>query len=217
MKKSKVLLICIASSLLAGVFGYLIGINYSDEIRLNKQEKNIVGSYKTTTWNGKDAALIIDGDKTCIHPSKGSNCKWKILEDNIIILSVPGNEYKSTYIELYINEKLNKEDIELIMTFINNNSRVGPDGNRGQYYGVHHTEYNEEKNMIRLDVEQNYQIDDISKNLESLPNIKDFPIAFTIKKIEKYKGGIFDTTEDIEVRIVDKGLMLSGHFFEKLK
>ena len=47
--------------------------------------------------------------------------------------------------------------------------------------------------------------------------MKGLSTTFSIKKIKKYIGETFDTTEDIEVRIVDKGLMLSGHFFKKLK
>lgn len=214
MKKTKILLICIVSSLLTGIVGYIIGINYSDEIRLNKQEKNIVGTYKTTTWNGKDAALVLDKDKTCIYPSGSSKCTWKVTDNNVII-TINTEEYKESYIEMYLNEKLSSDNISILINLIKDNSG-GVNGSQDPYYGISGIFYEPEDNLIKMYAKEKY-IDTIVDNLKKLPTLKDLPITFSIKSIEKHIGGTFETKEDIDVRIVDKGLMLYGHFFEKVK
>ena len=43
------------------------------------------------------------------------------------------------------------------------------------------------------------------------------PITFSVKTINRYVGGSYETTEDVGVMIVDGGIMLSGFFFERVK
>lgn len=94
MKKINIILICIIISLISGIIGFFLGINIKDEIKLNKAEKDIVGTYKTSTWNGGDAVLVLNEDKTCIHPT-GSKGKW-YLEDNKLYLEI---EYNHSYMD----------------------------------------------------------------------------------------------------------------------
>ena len=213
MKDKRNIIICIIASMLSAAIGFIIGISVNIDLSDNNE---YVGTYKTSGWNGdEEVVLVLDKDNTCIHPSKGSNCKWKVSESNIITLTVPTQEYKSTYIEMYLNEQLSDENINLLIEFIKNSGYI-TNGKKGKFYGVGHIEYNKEQNMLRLYVDEEY-IDTIASNLETLPQTKNLPMTFSIKKIEKSIGGTFDTTEDISVRVVDGGVMMHGFFFEKIK
>lgn len=214
MKNKKNIIICIVASMISAAVGFIIGISININLLDNTE---YVGTYKTSGWNGdEEVVLVLDKDNTCIHPSKGSNCKWKVSESNIITLTVPTQEYKPTYIEVYLNEQLSEEDINFLIQLINNNSGWGWNNTKGEFYGVNNVSYKEDKNMIRLDTDEEY-VEDIIKKIEALPNKKGLTIEFSIKSIDKTIGGTFDTTEDISVRVVDGGVMMHGFFFEKIK
>lgn len=135
MKKINVVLICVIIALVSGIIGFVIGIN-----RNSKNESNLVGTYKTNEWNGKEAVLVLQKDKTMIHPM-GYNGTWLIDAGKLYI------EYD------YIDTVAQSAD-EMIAMFSEENKQTS---------------------------EKNY------------------------KKHEKQ-----------EITIVDGGLMLSGHFFEKV-
>lgn len=84
MKKINIILICIIIALISGIIGFTIGMNVkgnctSSSVTQQNDENNIVGTYKTNTWNGKEAVLVLNKDKTMIHPT-GSKGIW-LLED----------------------------------------------------------------------------------------------------------------------------------------
>ena len=88
MKNINVILICIIVALVSGIGGFFIGTNVKENITTdsleikkdkNSDENNLVGTYKTNTWNGKEAVLVLNEDKTMIHPT-GSRGTW-LLED----------------------------------------------------------------------------------------------------------------------------------------
>lgn len=83
MNKLSVVLLCIIFVLVGGICGFFI----SNHMNSNQDSKNeIVGTYKTSTWNGKEAVLILNKDKTCIHPS-GTAGTWSA-EDNKLYVEV---------------------------------------------------------------------------------------------------------------------------------
>ena len=89
MKKG-IIIICVIISIISGGIGFFIGINMNDN-NLNKNEKEMIGTYRTNSWNGdKEAVLILNSDKTCILPT-GSKGTWYIEGNNIYL------EYGSTY------------------------------------------------------------------------------------------------------------------------
>lgn len=63
---------------------FIVGLGVLTAIYYN--QNRMVGTYKTTTWNGKDGVLVINRDKTCIHPS-GNNGTWYV-ESNILYLEL---------------------------------------------------------------------------------------------------------------------------------
>lgn len=76
MNKTNMILICVTIALISGIIGFIIGINFkgNNEINLSpvsikNEERNLVGTYKTNTWNGKEAVIALKSDKTMICPN----------------------------------------------------------------------------------------------------------------------------------------------------
>lgn len=89
MKNINIVLVCIIIALISGGIGFMLGMNVKTSITTsnsleiqdnkNNDENNLVGTYKTNTWNGKEAVLVLNADKTMIHPT-GNRGIW-LLED----------------------------------------------------------------------------------------------------------------------------------------
>ena len=63
-------------ALISGIIGFIIGINFkgnneinSSSVSMKNEEKNLVGTYRTNTWNGKEAVIALKSDKTMICPN----------------------------------------------------------------------------------------------------------------------------------------------------
>ena len=76
MNKTNMILICIIIALISGIIGFIIGINFkgnneinSSSVSMKNEEKNLVGTYKTNAWNGKEAVIALKSDKTMICPN----------------------------------------------------------------------------------------------------------------------------------------------------
>ena len=76
MNKTNMILICIIIALISGIIGVIIGINFkgnneinSSSVSMKNEEKNLVGTYRTNTWNGKEAVIALKSDKTMICPN----------------------------------------------------------------------------------------------------------------------------------------------------
>ena len=76
MNKTNMILICVTIALISRIIGFIIGINFkgNNEINLSSvsiknEERNLVGTYKTNTWNGKEAVIALKSDKTMICPN----------------------------------------------------------------------------------------------------------------------------------------------------
>lgn len=76
MNKTNMILICIIIALISGIIGFIIGINFkgnneinSSSVSMKNEEKNLVGTYKTNTWNGKEAVIALKSNKTMICPN----------------------------------------------------------------------------------------------------------------------------------------------------
>ena len=69
MNKTSIIMLCIICVLVGGICGFFISNNMelNQSANSNQESKNdMVGTYKTTTWNGKDAVLVLNADGTCI-------------------------------------------------------------------------------------------------------------------------------------------------------
>ena len=73
MNKTNMILICIIIALISGIIGFVIGMNVkrsnSNIISVKNEEKNLIGTYKTSSWNGKEAVLVLNEDGTMIYPT----------------------------------------------------------------------------------------------------------------------------------------------------
>ena len=74
MNKTNMILICIIIALVSGIIGFIIGMNVKESNGINSssvknEEQNLVGTYKTNTWNGKEAIIALKSDKTMICPN----------------------------------------------------------------------------------------------------------------------------------------------------
>lgn len=76
MNKTNMILICVTIALISGIIGFIIGINFKENNEINlssvsikNEERNLVGTYKTNTWNGKEAVIALKSDKTMICPN----------------------------------------------------------------------------------------------------------------------------------------------------
>ena len=81
-------------------------------VSVNNEEKNLVGTYKTNTWNGKEAVIALMNDKTMICPN--GNGTWSFEDGKLYIeyeFEVPQitedgrQEYKKT---------LNKQEVMIV-------------------------------------------------------------------------------------------------------
>lgn len=119
MNKTNMLLICIIIALVSGIIGFKIGMNVKENnetnlssVSVNNEEKNLVGTYKTNTWNGKEAVIALMNDKTMICPN--GNGTWSFEDGKLYIeyeFEVPQitedgrQEYKKT---------LNKQEVMIV-------------------------------------------------------------------------------------------------------
>lgn len=76
MNKTNMVLICIIVALVSGIIGFTVGINIkgnnvinSSSVSVKDEESDIIGTYKTNTWNGKEAIIALKSDKTMICPN----------------------------------------------------------------------------------------------------------------------------------------------------
>ena len=90
MNKTNMILICITIALISGIIGFIIGINFkgnneinSSSVSMKNEERNLVGTYKTNTWNGKEAVIALKSDKTMICPN-GSGT-WSFEDSKLYI------------------------------------------------------------------------------------------------------------------------------------
>jgi hypothetical protein len=93
MKKSNVAMLCVIFLLVGAIGGFFISNS------LNSEPKNdMVGTYKTSTWNGKDATLVLNADGTCFYPS-GCDGTWRVEGEKVVLdcpeLAVPSLDISS--------------------------------------------------------------------------------------------------------------------------
>ena len=114
MKKN--IVICIIIALVFGVIGFIIGLNFKDSFTLDKKEKDLVGTYRTQDWNGKEGIIVLNKDKTCVHPL-GYTGTWFIEDDKLYMdvnfPTITSNKEKIMFYETF--EKTEKKKIEVLV------------------------------------------------------------------------------------------------------
>ena len=116
MNKTNIVLICIIIALVSGIIGFIIGMNVkvnneTNSNSTNTEEKNFVGTYKTNTWNGKEAVLVLNTDGTMIYPT-GARGTWALEDGKLYV------EFETTYSyadgEIHTETKNNKMEINIV-------------------------------------------------------------------------------------------------------
>ena len=107
MKRINIILLCVVIALVFGFLGFLIGININDKLNITNLEKDLVGTYKTNEWNGKEAVLVLQKDKTMIHPN-GYRGTWYIENEKLFVeyeIDIPTFEGNSQSTETTKNKQ----------------------------------------------------------------------------------------------------------------
>ncbi len=99
MKKRILTYIIVA--LVSAILGFLIGTNNNVFNGIG----NISGTYRTNSWNGEEAVLILNKDYTCIYPT-GDEGIWSV-DGNIIYIEIKSS-YSYADGEVHTVESLNK-------------------------------------------------------------------------------------------------------------
>ena len=195
MKNKKLILISVIVSSITFVIGILIGlgINTSDELKYKKV--NVAGTYRTSSWNGKEAVVALKSDKTCMYPNNSNQCEWSLSDDIIsIVISKEVNE--DCNIKVYMKDGITTEERATLNSKLNGIEEIK------QIY------INEPENMLMLEIKECSQIDKVYNKIGVFENIK---------HLDKHEGGTkIEHTEHIAT-LIDGGLMLEGYFFEKIK
>lgn len=138
MNKTNIILICIIISLVSGIAGYIIGVKItkiapnvasnSTTIKEPTAIEKCVGTYYSSTWNGRNATLVLNEDMTMKYPT-GSTGTWS-LDGDKIHLYLDGKDVKEMLKSFGINDvnelDSNKVDIPqtqnsgYIATIVNN-------------------------------------------------------------------------------------------------
>lgn len=100
MKKLNIVLICIIITLLL-----ILGI--AALILSKKSGNNLVGTYKTSNWNDKEAVLVLQKDRSMIHPN-GYSGTWTY-------------ENGKLYLEYDYEDTVSKNADELVASFSSGN------------------------------------------------------------------------------------------------
>lgn len=109
MKKVNYILICIIIALISGIIGFIIGITMRENIvtssnTIQSEEDTIVGTYKTNTWNGHEAVLVLNSDKSMIYPDGGTGI-WALKDEKIYLKFKSNIGMLSEYLENKVEEK----------------------------------------------------------------------------------------------------------------
>ena len=78
MNKTSIILLCVVVALVSGIIGFVIGTKTI--ICESDNSSSVIGTYRTNSWNGEEAVLVIKEDGTLIYPT-GQRATW-IYEDN---------------------------------------------------------------------------------------------------------------------------------------
>ena len=116
MNKTNMILICIIIALVSGIIGFIIGMNAkgnseTNSISINNEEKNLAGTYKTNTWNGKEAVLVLNTDGTMIYPT-GARGNWSLEDGKLYVEFETSSSYADG--EIHIETKNNKMEITIV-------------------------------------------------------------------------------------------------------
>lgn len=195
MKHKKMVLVCVIVLLITFGLGFLIGISINNNDDLKYKKVNVAGTYRTNTWNGKEAVLVLKDTMACMYPNNSNKCEWSLSEDIVrIIISKEVNE--DCNIKVYMKDNITPQERSELNSKLQKIQEID---------GLYLYELD---NMIMVETKECSQIDKVYNEIGAFENIK---------HLDKHDGGIkIEHTEHIAA-LIDGGLMLEGHFFEKIK
>lgn len=202
MKKATFIVILAVTAVVAFVLGMAIDKSTN---RSNKKD-SVVGVYKTDNWNGKTGTLVLYEDGTCQYPSGGSY-KWE-LDKNVIriiaehSITIPDDGVES--LQVFVNDDLSDAEIRSLAATIERFDNVASvmlcgktDGNgRSESFFT----------IMLNKMEKGKQTYDAISQISGVREV--------IEIIHEQEG--IDFPSEYEAKVMERGLVLHGHFFEKV-
>ena len=191
MKKVVYISIALVAVIVAFLLGIIIGRSSA-----GGSKNNVAGVYQTDTWNGKTGTLALYEDGTCQYPS-GGNATWKS-DGNIVTITIengsPAPDGSIGGITLYINSELPQEKIDEILSIIPSFSNVA---------GV---SWDENNSICEIELSTGETDGRTSDEISKLDGVT----IITLSPAEE------PSISEHEATVMENGLMLHGHFFEKV-
>lgn len=191
MKKVVYIGIAFVAIIVAFLLGVIIGKSSA-----GSNKSNVSGVYQTDTWNGKTGTLALYEDGTCQYPS-GGNATWELVENTVLITVRNNYDYVdggTKGMTLHFDAELSEVEIDNTI-----NALYEMDNISGVYW-------------------------DPSTSLCEITLATAETDGKTAGVISQYNGvSIIEVVLDEEpeaseheAKIMEDGLMLHGHFFEKV-
>lgn len=191
----KVIYVCI--TLVAVVVAFFAGIIVGkSSVGSDYSKDDVVGVYQTDSWNGKIGTLALYEDGTCQYPS-GGTATW-VSTENTVLITLRDNytvvEGGTKGMVLYLDTELSEIEIDNILQEL-----PGIDNISSVYWDP-------STNLCDIKL---YTAETDGKTADAVTQFEGVTI------IEVVLDEAPETSEH-EAKVMENGLMLHGHFFEKV-
>jgi len=161
-------------------------------------KSSVVGVYKTDSWDGKTGTLVLYEDGTCQYPS-GGDATWTLKENTVIItiessITTFDEDEGVNRITILLDDTLSEAEAKATVASIAKLDNVE---------STYLLESNKRLCEIAL-----CKTETDSKTLDMLSEVEG------VKIVQSSNVAIF--TFEHEAKIMESGLVLQGHFFEKV-
>ena len=192
----KIVSICIFVFML--IVSFVFGMVFANR---NQSKNEVVGVYQTDSWNGKTGTLVLYEDGKCQYPT-GDIGTWKANKDTLIIYLTDNyviDEDVITGMTIKIDNTVSEERLNEILDSIEKLPTIdGIDFRPATFTEGAHTCF------IHL-----YEGESDNKTCNELKKIQEITI-------EKYEYGSTTGIDEHQAKIMEKGIVLHEHFFEKV-
>lgn len=183
--------------LIAVMVSFLIGKNIDNFFGADtNMTKQLVGVYESDSWNGKQAYLILYDDGTCQYPS-GGGISWS-LNNNLVEITVKHMVYDNgtQTLTVHFDRGLSDDEAKTITRNITNLKNI----ESVDYLSDEH----QRRLYIKLITEDENK--ETYNTIVSMQGV--YSVEYEYREIEEYTK--------YEAKIMEKGLLLHGKFFEKV-
>ncbi len=196
MKKAVYIGILAVAIAISFAVGMMVG-NANSNNDHSARRKDMVGVYTTDSWNGATGTLVLYKDGTCQYPS-GGNATWVLQEGSVLITvessgTVADSSIKS--ITVLLGDPLSDAEAKAVVSSIARLDNV----ESARYVG----------GSQRLCEVTLREAEPNRKTLDAILGMDG------VKIVELDPNTVIETSQ-YEAKIMESGLVLHGHFFEKV-